>query len=946
MHRSALEAMFDSMADLLFVIDEKGCIIHVNKTVLQRLNYEESELIGRNVLDLHPEDLRGKAMEVMENLLSGRQDMCPIPVVSRDGMLIPVETKVTRGRWGGRDVLFGISRDITDRVRAQAFVDFQRDLAIALGAAFDFEEALDILLDAALRMTGMDCGAVYLPDESTEELRPAFLKGVPEQLLSSTRWVDSSSDGVASAMKGGSVYLTCDQAWKGKRGTEFLGERKCLAVLPILHREETIASLVVGSRTLTYIGEESRNALETIASQVGSVLARLKVEKALKENEERLNLVLDASDSGFVDWDVTTDTLRFNRRWIEKLGYDPDKIKHQMEFWEKLIHEEDLPHAEKALDEHLEGRAPCVEIEHRVLTAGGEWKWILTRGRTVVWDKDGKPLRMAGTQTDITKRKLMEEALEQYREHLERLVEGRTLELTRINEQLQLEIAQHKRTEEQLLFQAQLLDNVREAIIATDLDGRVIYWGKGAEVLYGHASEEAMGRGIGLIMNQQEQPEEKELVAQIVESGLLKKQSRQLRKDGTFLWVDMAVSVATDHEGEPFALIGIHRDITKDRDAEEELLRLSKAIEQAAEGIIITDSEGVVQYVNPAVESITGYSQSETLGRHMRFFLGEDRGDESYASARKVLETGEMWKGDVVGRRKDGTGYEGRITISPVRDAMGDIVNYVAVKHDVTQEVELERRLREAQKLEAVGTLAGGIAHDLNNILAAIMGFAGIAVKRGSEGDAVWECLQEVLRSSRRAGDLIRQIMTFSRRKDRVREPVSLRLMVGEVLKWLSASLPPSIHIHQDMKIEEGRDAVLADPVQIHQLLMNLCTNAAQSMPQGGLLKVELEEVVHPSAASVTADLPPGVYVRLSVADTGCGMDGRTLERIFEPYYTTRSHGDGTGLGLAVVHGVVKAHGGEIRVLSEKGEGTTFEVFLPRTDPAKVDFLSGRAPRP
>ncbi len=131
MHRSALEAMFDSMADLLFVIDEKGCIIHVNKTVLQRLNYEESELIGRNVLDLHPEDLRGKAMEIMENLLSGRQDMCPIPVVSRDGMLIPVETKVTRGRWGGRDVLFGISRDITDRVRAQAFVDFQRDLAIA-----------------------------------------------------------------------------------------------------------------------------------------------------------------------------------------------------------------------------------------------------------------------------------------------------------------------------------------------------------------------------------------------------------------------------------------------------------------------------------------------------------------------------------------------------------------------------------------------------------------------------------------------------------------------------------------------------------------------------------------------------------------------------------------------------------------------------------------------
>jgi signal transduction histidine kinase/ActR/RegA family two-component response regulator len=244
----------------------------------------------------------------------------------------------------------------------------------------------------------------------------------------------------------------------------------------------------------------------------------------------------------------------------------------------------------------------------------------------------------------------------------------------------------------------------------------------------------------------------------------------------------------------------------------------------------------------------------------------------------------------------------------------------------------LETRLRQAQKIQAIGTLAGGIAHDFNNILAAIMGYAELVRLRIPEGSRAKEHLRQVLMSTYRARDLVKQILTFSRQTEQERRPVYVHLLAKEALKLLRASLPSTIEIRQN--IVSDLSAVMADPSEIHQILMNLCTNAHEAMREkGGVLEVTLAPVdLGLDDGAKYPDVRPGPYLKLSVADTGLGMNRRTVERIFDPYFTTKEKGEGTGLGLAVVHGIVANLGGTIEVCSEPGEGTSFHVFLPRVE--------------
>jgi PAS domain S-box-containing protein len=376
------------------------------------------------------------------------------------------------------------------------------------------------------------------------------------------------------------------------------------------------------------------------------------------------------------------------------------------------------------------------------------------------------------------------------------------------------------------------------------------------------------------------------------------------------------------------------RDITEKKKVDEELIRLATAIEQSAEAIFITDTKWIIRYVNPSFENMSGYPKNEIIGQHTRILKSDAHDSAFYRRIRSILEAGKVWSGRITSRKKDGSVFESEATDSPVRDASGNIINYVGVSRDITVEMRLEKELRQAQKMEAIGTLAGGIAHDFNNILSIIIGFTEMAKMKLPESSPIGENLQRVLDAGARATELVKQILTFSRWKEQEKKPVQIASFIKEALKLMRPLLPTTIEIRQEISVAPEQSIVLMDPTEIHQVLMNLCTNAAHAMQEkGGTLSVRVSELVADTLlVSRHLDLELGSYVCLSVSDTGIGMDASTVERIFDPYFTTKELGVGTGLGLPVVQGIVKGHHGAITVYSEPGKGTTFNVYLPRIE--------------
>ena len=386
-----------------------------------------------------------------------------------------------------------------------------------------------------------------------------------------------------------------------------------------------------------------------------------------------------------------------------------------------------------------------------------------------------------------------------------------------------------------------------------------------------------------------------------------------------------------DTSGNVSQIIEYCLDISERKEVEEERKRLITAIEQGMDSVVITDKNGIIQYVNPGFEHITGYTKAEAIGESLKILQSDRHDPLFYQEIWRTLTSGRAWQGHLINKKKDGTLFEEEVSITPVRNDAGEIINHVVVKHDVTGQIKLEEQLRQAQKMEAIGTLAGGIAHDFNNILVPILGYSELALHTLAPNDPLVADLQEITKAAKRAKDLVQQILSFSRQAPQERKPIQPQLLVKEALKLLRASLPSTIEIRQEIPAECG--TVLIDPTQLHQIVMNLCTNAFHAMREtGGVLGVLLKEVTIEENNSVpSSELPPGKYVLIEVSDTGRGMDHETLSHIFEPYFTTKGKGEGTGLGLSVVHGIIKSYQGHITVYSEASCGSRFHVYLPKT---------------
>src|SRR2546422_1111910 len=363
--------------------------------------------------------------------------------------------------------------------------------------------------------------------------------------------------------------------------------------------------------------------------------------------------------------------------------------------------------------------------------------------------------------------------------------------------------------------------------------------------------------------------------------------------------------------------------------AEDTVRKLWRAVEQSADLVIITDRGGVIEYVNPAFEALTGYSREESVGRTPRILKSDQQTANLYQELWETILAGNVYRGVLVNRKKNGQIFYAEKTITPLRDTDGAITHFISNDRDITERRRLESQLQQAKKMDAIGRLAGGVAHDFNNLLMVMSAYAELMKASLAAEHPLRRNVQEIMTASRRAADLTRQLLAFGRKQMQSLQLLDLNWIIQDINKMLPRLIGEDIQL----VFVAGRNLgqVNADPSQIEQVVMNLAANARDAMPHGGKLTIETASVrLDEAYVQRHSIVPAGDYVLLAFTDTGQGIAPEHIAHIFEPFYTTKEEGKGTGLGLATVYGIVKQNGGFIWVYSEPGIGTTFKIYLPR----------------
>ena len=500
---------------------------------------------------------------------------------------------------------------------------------------------------------------------------------------------------------------------------------------------------------------------------------------------------------------------------------------------------------------------------------------------------------------------------------------GRQLLLTLLRD-----VSERKRMDDQLRQLSQAVEQSPASIVITDPDGNITYVNPRFTLQTGYSSQEALGQTPRILKSEKTPPETYLQLWQTITSGKeWRGEFHNRKKNGELFWESALISPILDGAGKITHFLAIKEDITERKQGEEQLRKLSRAVEQSPSYIIITDRAGNIEYVNPKFTQVTGYTLEEVIGTNPRILKSEETSSQLYEQLWAAITAGKEWRGEFHNKKKNGELFWASAAISPIMDGDGNITHFLGEMEDVTEKKQLEAQFLRTQRLESIGQLAGGIAHDLNNILTPILLCVEL-LREEFKTETSRSMLGTIESSASRGANLVKQILTFAKGVEGRHALLQPGHLVQEMVKIIQETFPKFITVNSD--IRQSRSMVSGDLTQLHQVLLNLTVNARDAMPEGGTLGLGIEDVVldRPAAHSIPGAIP-GNYVCFRVSDTGMGIPPEMLDKIFDPFFTTKGPEKGTGLGLSTVMGIVKNHGGFIQITSEVGKGTEFKVYLP-----------------
>lgn len=937
----------------IWALDTEARTTFVNPRMAAMLGYTAAEMQGRALFDFMDEQQVAAARAAFARRQAGVAEHHDFEFRRKDGTLVHTSLAAgplcdATGRFAGA---FAVISDVTDRRQAEAALRaseeaVQRKLRALLEPAGDLGvleladvlncTAIQSLLDEFYRLTRIGVGIIdmqgrILVATGWQEICTQFHRAHPETHAACLESDLELSRGVAAGEF--KLYRCRNNMWDmatpliiGGRhvGNLFLGQFFFEDEQPDYETFRAMARQYGFDEAeylaaLDRVPRWSRETVETVMrfyAKLAQTIAdlsygNLRLARTLAEREELVAQLQEsrlqqeaaarAGNVGLWDWDLRTNKVHYSAEWKRQIGHAEDEVSDEFDEWQSRVHPDDLDATLAHVRQSIAEARDHWQVEFRFRHKDGSYRWILAQA-AVLMDEAGRPVRALGSHVDLTDRRQAEQALRESQVLLK--ATGRVARVG--GWQLDAQSMTVHWTEETCRIHEVPLD------YQPTLDEALAFFHPEDRETLAAAVRRALDRG---------EPYDLEL--------------RFITAKGRHLWTHTRCEPQVV-DGQTVRLVGTFQDITGRRQAEQALReseeKYRQIVELANEGIWAIDPQNVITYANQRMAEVLGYRTDEMLGCLVTAYMfPEDLPDHAARMAER--RAGRSGRYERRFRHRAGHAIHTLVSATPLLDADGAFAGSFAMFTDVTAQRQAEDQLRHAQRMEVAGTLAAGVAHDLNNVLTAIMGHAECARQACGDRPGLAAEMGGVLKAAEQAAGVTRALLTFSRRMPTRLSPLRLEVITADGVRMLRRMLPASIEIVAD--VPKSDELWLAgDAVQLNQVLMNLVVNARDALPAGGRLEVRLR-THHATGAGewwAAADRGDGAAM-LTVADDGVGMPSDVLARVCEPFFTTKPRGQGTGLGLAIVHGIVTAHGGALQIESQPGQGTRVHVALPLTPP-------------